>query len=130
MRRAKSVRVKFDNLDSMLPGNLLLLLYKETKDPKYKLAADRIRKRFNTYPRTKDGGFWHANRQESRMAVVGRRRVHVDAVFGAVWQACLAIANTLMTRPQINYHLYHSLERSKDRLDVSRLRRERTIDLG
>ena len=52
--------IKFDNLDSMLPGNLLLLLYQETKDPKYKLAADRIRKRFDTYPRTKDGGLWHA----------------------------------------------------------------------
>jgi unsaturated rhamnogalacturonyl hydrolase len=52
--------IKFDNLDSMLPGNLLLLLYQETKQPKYKLAADRIRKRFDTYPRTKDGGFWHA----------------------------------------------------------------------
>ena len=52
--------IKFDNLDSMLPGNLLLLLYQETKEPKYKLAADRIRKRFETYPRTKDGGFWHA----------------------------------------------------------------------
>ena len=53
--------IKFDNLDSMLPGNLLLLLYQETKDPKYKLAADRIRKRFDTYPRTKDSGFWHAD---------------------------------------------------------------------
>jgi unsaturated rhamnogalacturonyl hydrolase len=52
--------VKFDNLDSMLPGNLLLVLYQETKEPKYKLAADRIRQRFDTYPRTKDGGFWHA----------------------------------------------------------------------
>jgi len=53
--------IKFDNLDSMLPGNLLLLLYQEIKDPKYKLAADRIRKRFDTYPRTKDSGFWHAD---------------------------------------------------------------------
>ncbi|HWF89037.1 MAG TPA: glycoside hydrolase family 88 protein [Pyrinomonadaceae bacterium] len=52
--------ITFDNLDSMLPGNLLLLLYKETKDKKYKLAADRIRRRFDTYPRTKDDGFWHA----------------------------------------------------------------------
>ena len=53
--------ITFENLDSMLPGNLLLLLYQETKEPKYKLAAERIRKRFDTYPRTKDGGFWHAN---------------------------------------------------------------------
>jgi unsaturated rhamnogalacturonyl hydrolase len=44
----------------MLPGNLLLVLYRETKDQRYKLAADKIRKRFDTYPRTSDGGFWHA----------------------------------------------------------------------
>lgn len=50
-------------LDYMLPGNLLLILYKETKQEKYKLAADNIRKVFNNYPRTKDGGFWHADTQ-------------------------------------------------------------------
>ena len=44
-----------------MPGNLLLILYKETKQEKYKLAAQNIRKVFDTYPRTKDGGFWHAN---------------------------------------------------------------------
>ena len=49
-----------DSLDSMLPGNLLLLMYQETKEEKYKLAADKIRQRFNDYPRTADGGFWHA----------------------------------------------------------------------
>jgi unsaturated rhamnogalacturonyl hydrolase len=57
----KQVELKFNNLDSMLPGNLLLLMFLETNDNKYKLAADRIRLRFNTYPRTKDGGFWHAD---------------------------------------------------------------------
>ncbi len=50
-------------LDFMMPGNLLLILYKETKQEKYKLAAENIRKVFDTYPRTKDGGFWHANTQ-------------------------------------------------------------------
>jgi unsaturated rhamnogalacturonyl hydrolase len=44
----------------MLPGNLMLLLHKETQEPKYKLAADRIRKKIDTYKRTRDGGFWHA----------------------------------------------------------------------
>ena len=48
-------------LDYMLPGNLCLILYKETKEAKYKGCADSIRKVFDTYPRTKDGGFWHAN---------------------------------------------------------------------
>ena len=50
-----------NSLDYMQPGNLLLILYKETKQEKYKLAAENIRKVFDTYPRTKDGGFWHAN---------------------------------------------------------------------
>jgi unsaturated rhamnogalacturonyl hydrolase len=48
-------------LDFLMPGNLLLILYKETKQEKYKLAAASIRKVYDTYPRTKDGGFWHAN---------------------------------------------------------------------
>jgi unsaturated rhamnogalacturonyl hydrolase len=56
----KVANINFDNLDSMLPGNLLLLLYQETKDARYKSAAEKIRKRFDSYPRTKDGGFWHA----------------------------------------------------------------------
>jgi len=56
----KLTPIGFTNLDSMLPGNLLLLLHKETKEAKYKLAADRIRKKFDTYKRTNDGGFWHA----------------------------------------------------------------------
>ena len=50
-----------NSLDYMMPGNLLLILYKETKQEKYKVAAENIRKVFDTYPRTKDGGFWHAN---------------------------------------------------------------------
>ena len=56
----KITPIFFTNLDSMLPGNLLLLLHKETKEAKYKLAADRIRKKFDTYKRTSEGGFWHA----------------------------------------------------------------------
>ena len=48
-------------LDYMLPGNLCLILYRETKQKKYRGCADEIRKVFDTYPRTKDGGFWHAD---------------------------------------------------------------------
>jgi unsaturated rhamnogalacturonyl hydrolase len=50
----------FNSLDSMLSGRLLVILYKETGDPRYKKAATTIRKRLDTYPRTTDGGFWHA----------------------------------------------------------------------
>lgn len=59
-KEGKKTNIGFTNLDSMLPGNLLLLLHKETKEPKYKFAADRIRNKFDTYKRTSDGGFWHA----------------------------------------------------------------------
>ena len=47
-------------LDYMLPGNLLLVLYQETRDEKYRVAAEKIRRRLDTYPRTSDGGLWHA----------------------------------------------------------------------
>lgn len=60
-----TVNRQINALDYMLPGNLCLILYKETKQEKYKGCADSIRKTFDTYPRTKDGGFWHAN-TESR----------------------------------------------------------------
>jgi unsaturated rhamnogalacturonyl hydrolase len=50
----------FNNLDSMLAGRLLLVMYAETGQAKYRTAATKIRNRFNTYPRTTDGGFWHA----------------------------------------------------------------------
>jgi|SRR5215831_3425777 len=52
---------EINSLDYIMPGNLALILYKETKQEKYKLAAQNIRRVFETYPRTKDGGFWHAN---------------------------------------------------------------------
>jgi unsaturated rhamnogalacturonyl hydrolase len=49
----------FTTLDSMMPGQLLLDLFQETKDARYRTAADSIRKRFDTYARTSDGGFLH-----------------------------------------------------------------------
>lgn len=50
----------FNSLDSMLAGRLLLVMYRETGQAKYRTAATKIRKRLDTYPRTSDGGFWHA----------------------------------------------------------------------
>ena len=58
-------------LDYMLPGNLLLVLYGETKQEKYKKAAESIRLRFNTYPRTEDGGFWHALSRQHQLWLDG-----------------------------------------------------------
>jgi unsaturated rhamnogalacturonyl hydrolase len=62
---------KMNALDYMLPGNLLLALYKETGQQKYKTAAESIRHRFDTYPRTADGGFWHATSRQHQLWLDG-----------------------------------------------------------
>ncbi|MFC5213061.1 glycoside hydrolase family 88/105 protein [Streptomyces coerulescens] len=51
----------FNNLDSMQAGRLLTILHHETGEDRYRIAAKKIRDRLDTYPRTQDGGFWHAD---------------------------------------------------------------------
>ena len=51
---------KINSLDSIMAANLLVVLYQETHEQRYKLGADYFRSRFDDYPRTTDGGFWHA----------------------------------------------------------------------
>jgi unsaturated rhamnogalacturonyl hydrolase len=47
------------NIDNVLCGRNLLLLYKVTGREKYKKAAELLREQLRTQPRTSDGGFWH-----------------------------------------------------------------------
>ena len=47
------------NLDNIATGRTLLALYKITKDKKYKISADTLRKQLAHQPRTNEGGFWH-----------------------------------------------------------------------
>jgi unsaturated rhamnogalacturonyl hydrolase len=57
----------FNSLDSMRSGVLLLILYRETGDARYHTAADQIRHRLDTYPRTTDGGLWHATSRQNQL---------------------------------------------------------------
>lgn len=50
----------FTHLDSMRAGQLLPLLYNATGDVRYRVASTQIRERLNTYSRTREGAFWHA----------------------------------------------------------------------
>jgi unsaturated rhamnogalacturonyl hydrolase len=50
----------FNNLDSMQAGRLLVIMHHETGQARYGTAAKKIRDRLKSYPRTSDGGFWHA----------------------------------------------------------------------
>jgi len=50
---------KFNSLDSMRPAQLLPLLHAETGLRRYRAAADQLRRRIDTYPRTTDGALIH-----------------------------------------------------------------------
>jgi unsaturated rhamnogalacturonyl hydrolase len=47
------------SLDNVMPGRLLLTLYKVTGQEKYRKAAGLLREQLRTHPRTSEGGFWH-----------------------------------------------------------------------
>ena len=48
-----------NNIDEVQEGRLLLFLYKETGEDKYKKAADLVRGQLKHHPRLSEGGFWH-----------------------------------------------------------------------
>ncbi|WP_285750877.1 glycoside hydrolase family 88 protein [Lentzea sp. NBRC 105346] len=50
----------YTNLDAMRSATLFIILHQETGQDKYKKAADKVRAKFNSYPRTSDGGMFHA----------------------------------------------------------------------
>ncbi|WP_046175547.1 glycoside hydrolase family 88/105 protein [Domibacillus indicus] len=47
------------NIDHINNGKVLLTLYKETKEEKYKKAADLLRGQLEQHPRTSEQVFWH-----------------------------------------------------------------------
>ncbi len=82
-----NIDTALDSLDSMAPGLLLLALHEETGDSRYRLAADRIRQRLDTYPRTSDGGFWHSTDRTGQLWLDGMFMsmpflVHYGQLFG------------------------------------------------
>lgn len=59
------------NLDGMNPGNSVVMMYEYTGDPRYRKAAETIRRCLDDYPRNADGGFWHANGMHGQMWIDG-----------------------------------------------------------
>lgn len=55
----KTFKLEKYNIDNINPGKILLRLYRDTKDPKYKVAIDTLMLQLKQHPRTKDGGLWH-----------------------------------------------------------------------
>ena len=52
-------KVEDYNIDNVLLGRSVLLVYRVTGEAKYKKAADLIRLQMKNQPRTNEGGLWH-----------------------------------------------------------------------
>ncbi|SDJ77811.1 glycoside hydrolase family 88/105 protein [Sediminibacillus albus] len=58
-------------LDAIQAGLLLFELDQQTEDPRYRIAAAKLRNMFPTLNRTSDGGFWHKDRYPYQMWLDG-----------------------------------------------------------
>jgi rhamnogalacturonyl hydrolase YesR len=65
------VNVNLNSLDNAMAGSMLVALYEETHDARYRTAAGQIRKAFDNFPRNPDGGFWHNPKLTGEMWVDG-----------------------------------------------------------
>jgi len=59
------------SLDDIMTGSVLVWMYDKTREPKYRLACDRIYRAFDDYPRNANGGFWHGRPLKGEMWVDG-----------------------------------------------------------
>ena len=55
----KGYKVDEYNIDHLNNGKILLTIYQETKEEKYKKALQLLRTQINNHPRTREGVFWH-----------------------------------------------------------------------
>ena len=69
--KGQTNKPSFNNLDNMMAGNALVMLYENTQDERYKKAAEKIRRALDDYPRNRDGGFWHNKRMIGQMWIDG-----------------------------------------------------------
>jgi unsaturated rhamnogalacturonyl hydrolase len=76
----KTYKMKDYNLDKINSGKVLLLLYRITKDEKYKRASDTLYRQLQGQPRTSEGGFWHKKRYPWQMWLDG---IYMSAPFYA-----------------------------------------------
>ena len=67
----KTYKLEDYNIDNVLNGRVLLMLYKVTEKEKYRKAAALLRQQLKTHPRTSEGGFWHKKIYPSQMWLDG-----------------------------------------------------------
>lgn len=69
--RIKTYKFRSFNIDNVNAGKILFDLYRETKDPRYKIAMDTLRFQMSMQPRTLEGGFWHKKIYPNQMWLDG-----------------------------------------------------------
>lgn len=55
------------NLDYIQPGNVLIFLYQQTHDKRYKTAARQVYERLTQTPKNAEGGYWHKEKYPNQM---------------------------------------------------------------
>jgi unsaturated rhamnogalacturonyl hydrolase len=110
------------NIDHVLPGRVLLLLYKETRQEKYLKAATHLREQLKTHPRTSEGGFWHKKIYPWQMWLDGlymgepfyaewAKSFHEDAAFDDIAKQFILMERH--SRDDKTGLLYHGWDESK-----------------
>lgn len=107
------------NLDYIQPGMLILFLYEQTGEEKYRIAARTVREAFDKIPKNADGGFWHKAVYPNEMWIDGiymgqpflvrYGRLFDDATFGndmAVFQTTLAAQHCLDPKTGLMFHAW------------------------
>ncbi len=69
--RIKTMKYLSFNIDNVNAGKILFDFYARTRDNRYKIAMDTLRKQMTEHPRTAEGGFWHKLRYPHQMWLDG-----------------------------------------------------------
>src|SRR5256885_3903422 len=118
----KTYKLDDYNLDNVLNGRVLLLLYKVTGQAKYSKAAALLREQLKTQPRTSEGGFWHKKIYPSQMWLDGlymgepfyaeyAATFHEDAAFDDIARQFILMERH--SRDRSTGLLYHGWDESK-----------------
>jgi len=110
------------NLDNVLCGRVLLMLYKVTGQEKYYKAAGHLREQLRSQPRTSEGSFWHKKKYVEQVWLDGLYMAqpffaeyaalfHEDSVFADITRQFVAIEKH--AREAKTGLLYHGWDESK-----------------
>jgi len=110
------------NLDNILCGRVLLMLYKVTGQEKYYKAAGVLRQQLKEQPRTAEGSFWHKKKYTEQVWLDGLYMAqpffaeyaslfHEDSVFADITKQFAAIESH--TRDNKTGLLYHGWDESR-----------------